>query len=147
MEARSDGSESPEKPPGSDTDRATPGPGPESGGNDAAASKAKPNPRPCIVAVFGQCLLSSGPEAEGVKSEAVAPQTDAANPKLADGKKKSAADEPPRANQARVKDAAQPAQPEKASRTTQPVNAKPEGGEETALADAEASQEAGGSNR
>ena len=87
------------------------------------------------MAVFGQCLLSSGPEAEGVKSEAVAPQTDAANPKLAGGRKESAADEPPRANQARVKDAAQSAQPEKASRTTQPVNAKPEGGEETALAD------------
>ena len=135
VQARSDESGPPAKPPGSDTDRATPGPGPESGGNDAATSKAKPNPRPCLVAVFGQCLLPSGPEAEGVQSEAAAPQTDAANPKLAGGRKEAAAAEPPRANQARVKDAAQSAQPEKASRTTQPVNAKPEGGEETALAD------------
>ena len=99
VEARPNRSESPEKPPGSDTDRATPGPSPEAGGSDAAASKAKPNPRPCIVAVFGQCLLSSGPEAGGVKSEAVAPQTDAANPKLAGGRKSP----PPRNRRAQIR--------------------------------------------
>jgi len=131
--ARPDRSESPEKRPGSDTDQATPGPSPEAGGSDAAASKAKPTPRPCIVAVFGQCLLSSGPEAAGVKDEAVAPQTVAADPKLAGGRKESAAEETPRANQGRLKDAAQPL--EKASGKTQPVNAEPGGGDVAVLAD------------
>ena len=61
-ETRLDGSESPQKPSGSDTRRPTPNPNPESTGSEVA-SKAKPDPQACIAAVFGQCLLSKGLEA------------------------------------------------------------------------------------
>jgi hypothetical protein len=53
-EPRPDGSEPAEKPSGSDAGQAIPDPEP--------ARKAIPNPLACIVSVFGQCLVSKGPE-------------------------------------------------------------------------------------
>ena len=122
-ESRLDGSESPEKLSGSDTRRATPSLSPEAAGSEAT-SKARLNPQACIVAVFGQCLLSKGPKAEAVKSEGAARQTDAANP---DGdKEKSSAEELTGAMQAGLKEAGQAAQPEGAAGRTKPVDEQPQ---------------------
>lgn len=97
------------------------------------SSKARLNPQACIVSVFGQCLLSKGSEdeAEAVKSDGAARQTDTANPKLDGGKKKSSAEELLPAMQAGLKEAGQAAQPEGAAGKTKPANDKPEGVKET----------------
>jgi len=131
--SRLDGLESPENLSGSDTRRATPSLSSEAVGSDAA-SKAKPNPQPCIVYFFGQCLLSQGPEDEdaGVNSDGAARQTDTTNPKH-DGGKRSFAEELPRERQAWLKEARQLAQLEGAARKTKP--AKPEAGNKTLSAD------------
>ena len=114
-EARLDGSESSEKLSGSDARPGNPESQPGSRRWRRAASKARSNPQACIVAAFGQCLLSQGPEAEAVKSEGAARETDAANPKADGGKEKSSAEELPGASRAGLKEAAQAAQPEGAA--------------------------------
>jgi hypothetical protein len=123
MESRLDGSV--EKLSGSDTRRATLILSPEPAGNDAA-TKARLNPQACIVAAFGQCLLSQGPEAEAVKSEGAARQTDAANPKADSGKEKSSAEELPGAMQAGLKEAGKAPQPEGAAGRTKPADEQPQ---------------------
>jgi hypothetical protein len=118
--ADSDGSEPSEKPSGS-----------EAAGR-APASKAIPNQQACIVRVFGQCLLSKEPEeeAEAVKSDRAARQTDTANAKPDADKKKSSPEELPPAMQAGLKETRQAAQAEGAAGKAKPANSKPEGGKE-----------------
>ncbi len=60
--------------------RQSPSLSPEAVGSEAA-SKAKLGSQACIMSVFGQCVLSKGPEdqAEAVKSEGAAGQTDTAS--------------------------------------------------------------------
>ncbi|MGE5514044.1 MAG: cytochrome c3 family protein [Bacteroidota bacterium] len=118
--ADSDGSEPSEKPSGS-----------EAAGR-APASKAIPNQQACIVRVFGQCLLSKEPEkeAEAVKSDRAARQTDTANAKPDADKKKSSPEELPPAMQAGLKETRQAAQAEGAAGKAKPANSKPGGGKE-----------------
>jgi hypothetical protein len=97
--AKPDVSSSPERPSESDARRATPNRGPE-------PSKARRDPQACIMAVFGQCLVSKGPEQ----------------------------DLPP-ALRAGLKEVAQVAQLEGAAGKTKPANAKPAGGKESPPAD------------
>jgi hypothetical protein len=129
-ESSLEGSESSQKPSGSDTRRTAPDRSPQSAG-----SKARVNPQACLVAVFGQCLLSKGPEDEAVKSGGVAGQTDAADPKLDGGKEKTSAEELPRPSRAGLKEVAQAAQPEAAAAKTPTANAKPQDGKETVSVD------------
>ncbi len=119
--APADGSETPEKVSGAEAARREP------------VTKPKLNPQACIVSVFGQCLLSKEPEdeAEAVKSDRAARQTDTPNAKADAGKKTSSPEELPPAMQAGLKETRQAAQAEGAAGKTKPANAEPEGGKET----------------
>ena len=92
---RLDGSEASEKPSGSDALAAGSG----------AARKPRPDPQAWIASVFGQCLLSKGPEARAPESPGSAGQTDPANPRADGGKQKSPAEELSRPFQAGLKEA------------------------------------------
>jgi hypothetical protein len=120
-----DGSESLEKPSGSDKRRVISSHSSETTTDNEPASKPRPNPQACILAFFGQCLLSQGAEAE-VNSRGTAKQTDAANPKADGGKQKSSAEELPPAMQAGLQEAGQAAPPEGATGRTKPANEHPQ---------------------
>ena len=128
--SRLDRSEASERPSGSDPRPAAPNSSSESTGS-GAASKPRVDPQSCIVSVFGQCLMSKGPEADAVKSAGAARQTDAANPKADDGKEKSSAEEASRPSQARPEEAAQAAKPVGSAGNTKSANTKSEGSKET----------------
>lgn len=98
-----------------------------------AASKVKLDPPPCVVHLFGQCLVSKGPagEAGAAKSEGAIGQTDTATPKAAGGKKKTSAKDLPRPMRAGLKEAGQTAQLEGAAGRPATANAKSDGGKET----------------
>ena len=119
-----DGSASPEKPSGSGTRRATPSPGPEAA-EGAVASKGIPNPQACIVAAFGQCLLSQDPGTQAVKSEGAARQNDATSPKADGGKDNASDDELPPAMQAGLKGGGQASQPGEAVGGAKPTDERP----------------------
>ncbi len=116
-----------------------------------AASKAIPNEQACTVSIFGQCVLSKGPadEAEAVKSEGAAGQTDAtsapsdgaASPDSASKADAEAPADAPAGSDAAAatKDAEKAGQPEGAAGKTYITNAGPEDGTE-----APSSEEGGG---
>ena len=133
-ESRLDGSEASGRPSGSDTRPAAPNSSSEPTGS-GAASKPRVDPQSCIVSVFGQCLVSKGPEADAVKSAGAARQADAANPKADGGKEESSTEEASRPSQARSEEAAQAAKPVGAAGKTKPANAKSEGSKEALAAD------------
>ena len=150
-ESRSDGSELAEKQPGSDTGRATP--------DIEPARKAIPNPQACIVSVFGQCLVSKGPEdgAQPAKLGGAARGADTHYPAKADAGKKTlsgnrlaqakAADQTddllfPTEDELRAtkagRSAEQAAQPERGAGKADTANARPDG-----AASADAASKAG----
>jgi hypothetical protein len=85
-----------------------------------AASKAKLDPPVCTVRIFGQCLVSNGPEdkTEAVKSEGATRQTDTANAKADDGRETRSANELPPPMRAGIKVAENAVQPEGAAGET-----------------------------
>lgn len=95
-----DESESPDEPLKSDT-------GPASA-ELKAADRPRPNPQGCLVAVFGQCLLTKGSE-EAAKSEGAAIQTDSVAPRSGGIRRRSSADKLPPPMQAGLKQIAQAA--------------------------------------
>ena len=131
-ESRLDGSESP------------PSLSPEAAGSEAA-SKAKLGSQACIMSVFGQCVLSKGPEdeAEAVKSEGAAGQTDtasappdgAASPDSASKADAEAPAAAPAGSDIPAADAEKAARPEGGAGKTYITNAGPDDGEETPSAD------------
>jgi hypothetical protein len=94
------------KPSGSDVRRATPSPEAADG---PAPGKPRPNPQACIIAAFGQCLVSQGPQGPAAKPEGAARQSETANPN-ADNEKPSL-EALPRKMQAGLQEVAQAAQP------------------------------------
>ena len=92
-----DDGEAPEKPARSAARPETPGGGPEAGSSQGAG-KGRVDPQACVVAFFGQCLVSKG--------------SDAANRRPDNGKEKPSADALPPALRAGLKELAQAAQPE-----------------------------------
>jgi hypothetical protein len=117
-----DGSASPGKLSGSDERRAAPSPSTEAA-DGPAAGKPRPNPQACLIAAFGQCLLSQEPQAPAVKSEGAARQT--ADPNADGSTDKPSAEELPRKMQAGFKEVAQAAQPEGAAAKGKPADERP----------------------
>jgi len=106
-ESRLDGSQSPEKPTGSDAPEATPSLNPEAADNQPAR-KAIANPQACIASFFGQCMMTKGS------------QDDNAIPKPEGGKEKSPPEGLPLPMQAGLKEVAQAGQPEEPAGKTEP---------------------------
>ncbi len=94
-----------------------------------AANIPKRDPPPCLVHMFGQCLVSKGPEdkAGAVATEEADGEADTQNPKPDVAKKRPAAEELPRPMQAGLKGAAQFAQAEAAAEKAKTPNAQPKG--------------------
>jgi hypothetical protein len=123
-DAISEGSQSAEKPSGSDARRATSDRNPEAVGG-RPASKVRPNEQACLAAIFGQCLLSKGPEAKPVKPEATADQTEAPDPQR--NREEPAAEPPARTNEPAAKAVRQASRPQAARENTKPASAEPDG--------------------
>jgi hypothetical protein len=117
-----------EKPTGQDEPQETTAARAQAPGSEAA-NIPKRDPPPCLVHMFGQCLVSKGPEdkAGAVKPEEADGEADTQNPKPDVAKKRPSAEELPRPMQAGLKEAAQFAQAEAAAEKAKTPNAQPKG--------------------
>lgn len=118
--SNSDEAEAPEKVSGSEARQADPSSGAEDAGSEAV-SGGKLDPPVCTVRLFGQCLVSKGPETkvEAVQSEGAAGQTDTANAKLDDGTDTRSANELPPPMRAGIKVAETAVPPEGVAEETE----------------------------
>jgi hypothetical protein len=97
-----------DEPSAADTRESPPAPSQKSE-NGEAANRVKRDPPACLMRVFGQCLMSSGPndKAEVSQPEGNADEADAATAETVGSKKKSTAVELPPPMQAGLKEAGQ----------------------------------------
>lgn len=93
------------------------------------ANTIKRDPKPCLVRLLGQCLLSKAPEekAEAATSKEAAGLTDSANAKPDEGKRTPSARQLPGAMRAGLRDVGQPAKPAAQAGKVDAANAKPDG--------------------
>jgi hypothetical protein len=126
------GSASPEASSASNARDAAPADDAKSGTREAV-NAVKLDPQPCVVRVFGQCLMFKGQEdkTQAAQPGGAAGQTDSANRKPDSGAEKSANGSPPGAMRAGLADVAQAAEPDGAGGNNDPANAKPDAGKQS----------------